>query len=128
MAYHPGELAVQERAGVVDRAARLEGMFMDELPPVAAEFLATQPWIVLGAADAEDRMWATVLYGRPGFITAPNPSAVHIAARPQAGDPLANAPDGPIGGLALEPDTRRRMRLNGDAWTDDDGITIALEQ
>ena len=65
--FHPGELEVQKRAGVEDRAARLLGMFDTEVPPVAAEFLAAQPWIVLGAADADERMWATVLYGTPGL-------------------------------------------------------------
>jgi hypothetical protein len=130
VAFHPGELAVQSRAGVADRAERLLGMFDRELPPVAAEFLAAQPWIVLGAADAHDRMWATVLYGHPGFVTTPSPSTVHIAARPLPDDPLLAALSAPIevGGLALEPGTRRRMRLNGRSSPAPDGLTIALEQ
>jgi predicted pyridoxine 5'-phosphate oxidase superfamily flavin-nucleotide-binding protein len=126
--YHAGELAVQARAGVTDRAAQLEGAVSNEVPPVAAEFLASQPWIVLGAADADDRMWATVLYGRPGFITTPAPSTVDIARHPLAGDPLEFALTGPVGGLALEPGTRRRMRLNGQAWRTPDGVSIELEE
>ncbi len=128
MAFHAGELAVQRRAGVADRAAGLLGMFTDEVPDVAVAFLESQPMIVLAAADADARMWATVLYGRPGFVTVPSPSTVHIAAQPLAGDPLADALTGPVGGLALEPGTRRRMRLNGTAWTAEDGISIELEQ
>jgi predicted pyridoxine 5'-phosphate oxidase superfamily flavin-nucleotide-binding protein len=126
--YHAGELAVQARAGVADRAAQMEEAFSTEMPEVAAEFLHSQPWIVLGAADADDRMWATVLYGRPGFITTPEPSTVHIARDPLAGDPLEGALTGPVGGLAIEPGTRRRMRLNGQAWATGDGISIELEQ
>jgi predicted pyridoxine 5'-phosphate oxidase superfamily flavin-nucleotide-binding protein len=126
--FHEGELAVQARAGVADRAAALEGAFSAEIPDVAAEFLAAQPWIVLGGADADERMWATVLYGHPGFVSVPFPSTVHIAARPLPGDPLEHAVDGPVGGLAIEPGTRRRMRLNGQAWSDGDGISIELEQ
>jgi predicted pyridoxine 5'-phosphate oxidase superfamily flavin-nucleotide-binding protein len=125
--YHAGELAVQTRAGVIERAARLEDT-PNEVPPVAVEFLAGQQWIVLGAADHDERMWATVLYGRPGFVTVPDPSLVRIAAQPVAGDPLGGALAGPVGGLALEPETRRRMRLNGQAFVDDDGVWIALEQ
>lgn len=130
MSFHPGELEVQKRAGVEDRAARLLGMFDTEVPPVAAEFLAAQPWIVIGAADADERMWATVLYGHPGFITTPLPDVVHIAARPLPGDPLfdALATSTEVGGLALEPGTRRRMRLNGHALPVPDGLEIALEQ
>jgi predicted pyridoxine 5'-phosphate oxidase superfamily flavin-nucleotide-binding protein len=126
--YHAGELAVQTRAGVADRAAAMEDAFSTEVPPLAAEFLAAQPWIVLAAADMDDRIWATVLYGPPGFITTPVPSTVHIDAWPLPGDPLAGGLAGPVGGLALEPGTRRRMRLNGNAWSADDGISIELEQ
>jgi predicted pyridoxine 5'-phosphate oxidase superfamily flavin-nucleotide-binding protein len=130
VSFHPGELEVQSRAGVADRAAGLLGMFDREVPPVAIEFLAAQRWIVLGAADADDRMWATVLYGHPGFITTPSPSTVLIAALPLPGDPLfaALSAPGEVGGLALEPGTRRRMRLNGRASPAPDGLSIALEQ
>ena len=86
------------------------------IPPVAREFLSEQPWIVLGAADAHGRLWASPLYGEPGFITTPDESTVHIAAQPLEGDPLDRI-DGAVGGLALEPATRRRMRLNGHATT-----------
>ena len=125
--WHAGERAVQERAGVTDRADRLVGTQEPVVPPVAREFLAEQPWIVLGAADAEGRMWASPLYGEPGFISTPDEGTVHIAARPLPGDPLTGI-DGAVGALALEPATRRRMRLNGRAWTAADGITIELEQ
>jgi predicted pyridoxine 5'-phosphate oxidase superfamily flavin-nucleotide-binding protein len=126
--WHPGERAVQLRAGLADRADALAGMQQPVIPPVAQEFLADQPWIVLGAADLDGRMWAGVLYGEPGFVTAVDKSTVHIAARPIAGDPLAGALAGPVGALALEPGTRRRMRLNGWAEPVADGLSIALEQ
>ena len=128
MAWHAGERAVQERAGVTDRADALLGMQQPAIPPVAADFLTEQPWIVLGAAGEDGRMWASVLYGFPGFVTAPTDASVHIAAQPFAGDPLEGALTGPMGALALEPGTKRRMRLNGVAEATADGLTIALEQ
>ena len=124
MAYHAGELAVQRHAGV-------QGPDFDTepyMPPVARAFLHAQPWIALGTEDAERRVWASVLYGAPGFITTPSAEVVRVAGAPLAGDPLAGALDGPVGGLALEPSTRRRMRLNGVAETDAEGTTIWLEQ
>lgn len=124
MAYHAGELAVQRRAGVGEQAYVAESA----MPPVARDFLAAQPWIALGAEDALGRVWASLRYGAPGFITTPAPDVVHVAAAPPAGDPLVDAPDGPVGGLALEPSTRRRMRFNGEAVSDADGTTIRLEQ
>lgn len=124
MDYHAGELAVQHRAGVIGPAFDTEPW----MPPAAREFLHAQPWIALGAEDGDGRVWASLLYGSPGFITTPEPDVVHIAAAPLAGDPLAGALDGPVGGLALEPSTRRRMRLNGDAATTAGGTTIWLAQ
>jgi predicted pyridoxine 5'-phosphate oxidase superfamily flavin-nucleotide-binding protein len=122
--YHEGELAVQRRAGVTDRAFGAE----TELPEVAREFLDEQLWIVLGAEDGEGRVWASVLYGWPGFISTPHADTVLIAADPLAGDPLTGALDGPVGGLAIEPGTRRRMRLNGRATSGEGEIEIALDQ
>jgi hypothetical protein len=98
------------------------------IPPIAREFLSDQPWIVLGGADRDGRMWASVLYGAPGFITTPDDETVHIAASLLEGDPLEGALSGAVGGLALEPGTRSQMRLNGQAHTAPDGVTLKLEQ
>jgi uncharacterized protein len=125
--WHAGERAVQERAGVTEIADQLLGTQEPVVPPVAREFLSDQVWIVLGAADAHGRPWASPLYGDPGFVTTPDPQTVHIAAHPVEGDPLTRI-NGAVGGLALEPASKRRMRLNGHATTDATGITIALEQ
>ena len=86
--WHAGERAVQERAGVTEIADRLLGTQEPVVPPIAREFLSEQPWIVLGAADARGRMWASPRYGEPGFITTPDEQTVQIAARPLPGDPL----------------------------------------
>jgi len=126
--WHAGERAVQERAGVTDRADALLGMQQRAMPPIAREFLSDQPWIVLGAADARGHMWASVLYGAAGFITTPDDETVHIAASLLEGDPLEGALSGPVGGLALEPATRSRMRLNGRATSAPDGVTVALDE
>jgi len=100
------------------------------VPAVAAEFLAQQQWFVLGAADADERMWASVVYGPPGFVSVPDPLTVRVATRPTGGDPLANALTGSadVGGLGLEPETRRRMRVNGRAHPDGDGLLIEVDQ
>ena len=89
--YHEGELAVQERAGVRDAASRIGRGIRDEVPPAAAEFLAERRFAVLGWADGDGRVWASVVAGAPGFLSAPDPRAVRVRARPAAGDPLAAA-------------------------------------
>jgi uncharacterized protein len=113
--YHPGESAAQERAGLVEQAEYSRGAIGATIPPPARAFLTEQPMLVVGAADRDGRMWASLLTGRPGFLSVSGPQTLEIAARPVADDPLARVLDRPtmVGALALEPATRRRMRING---------------
>ncbi|MER5476123.1 pyridoxamine 5'-phosphate oxidase family protein [Streptomyces sp. NPDC002734] len=128
--YHHGELAVQERAGLAAQAAFSLGGIGDTVPPVARAFLAEQPMIVLGAADEAGRIWATLLTGPAGFLRVPDPRTLVVRASP--GDPLAGAfADGRtvrVGLIAVEPATRRRMRVNGRAGRDGDELRVALDQ
>ena len=123
--YHPGEQAVQTRAGVVARADRVARGVTRDIVDIAAAFLAAQPMLVVGWADPGGRVWCSVAAGPPGFARATGPHTVAIAAQAPAGDPLAGLRDGdPVGLLAIEPATRRRMRLNGVAHTAADGSLV----
>ncbi|MFF0748807.1 pyridoxamine 5'-phosphate oxidase family protein [Streptomyces sp. NPDC004267] len=130
-AYRAGSLAVQDRVGVRDLAEHVGRSIGPGIRPVAAAFLEQQPMLVLGAADPAGRVWAGLLTGRPGFARAVGPHAVSVAGGIPARDPLAGAvtADGtPVGTIALDPRTRRRMRLNGTARPSARGIVIAAEQ
>jgi predicted pyridoxine 5'-phosphate oxidase superfamily flavin-nucleotide-binding protein len=129
--YHPGERAVQRRAGVTDRADHVGRSIRATVPPVAAEFLAGRRMLVLGGADGGGRVWASPLTGPPGFAAAPDERTVTTGVRPRPGDPLAEAlAAGPVrvGAIAVEPATRRRMRFNGTARPDGAGLRITTEQ
>ncbi|MCP2287673.1 pyridoxamine 5'-phosphate oxidase family protein [Nocardia amikacinitolerans] len=128
--YHSGELAVQRRMGQAGIAAKVGRMIRRDIPSVAADFLAAQPMVVLAAADAAGRLWASPLVGDPGFVHAVDAEAIAVDARPDAGDPLAEALTRPVrvGMIALEPGRRRRMRVNGVARPHDDGLRIATDQ
>ncbi len=130
MTWHPGERLVQTLAGVTEQADGLAGMQQPALMPGGAEFLAAQPWLVIGAQDAAGRMWASVLYGAPGFVRALDPYTVHVAARPADDDPLAETLTRPqdVGAIVLDPRIRTRIRLNGRAVPDGEGLTITLQQ
>ncbi|MEE1930092.1 pyridoxamine 5'-phosphate oxidase family protein [Streptomyces sp. TRM 70351] len=137
--YHPGELAAQTRAG-----ARLQGghsgrAVRTRMPDAAREFLHRQVMLVLGAADPAGRMWATPLTGREGFVRTEDASTVTVAAAPPPGDPLRErltegatpgpgTPPVPVGAIAVEPATRRRMRMNGLAEPTGYGLRLRLEQ
>ncbi|MFF8675233.1 pyridoxamine 5'-phosphate oxidase family protein [Streptomyces sp. NPDC015242] len=130
--YHSGEIAVQERAGLARQAEFSLGGIGDSVPPVARDFLAEQPMIVLGAADRDGRLWATQLTGQAGFLRVPDPRTVLVGALPLPLDPLADVLTGPsavrVGMIAVEPATRRRMRINGRARREGDGLRVDLDQ
>lgn len=69
--FHEGELLVQERAGELDGGQRNGRVIADSIIKGALKFFARQPMIVLGSLDPQQNVWASILFGRPGFMTAP---------------------------------------------------------
>ncbi|PCG84866.1 pyridoxamine 5-phosphate oxidase [Streptomyces sp. WZ.A104] len=135
--YHRGEVAVQERAGLARRAAGAQRAIRRDIPEVAADFLGRQPFLVVGGADERGRIWATQLTGEPGFLSVPAPDTLIIEALPPPDDPLAGLLSGAgtggaaparVGMIGIEPATRRRMRMNGRAVRDGDGLRVTLDQ
>ncbi|RBO96546.1 pyridoxamine 5'-phosphate oxidase family protein [Nocardia puris] len=128
--FHAGELAVQRRMAQADIAVKVARTIRTGVPPVAAEFLAAQPMVVLGAADGAGRLWASQLTGPSGFVRTTGEDALAVDARPADGDPLAEVLAGPapVGMIALEPRRRRRMRVNGHAVPDGTGLLITTDQ
>lgn len=115
MTFHDGELEIQRRAGVADKAARIGHVLRQEIPTLAQGFLLAQPWIVLGAADADGRHWATILQSTPGFARARDARTVILDAEIPFDDPLAGSLvlGAEVGLLAIELATRKRIRVNG---------------
>ncbi|GIH75731.1 pyridoxamine 5'-phosphate oxidase family protein [Planobispora longispora] len=129
---HEGEIAVQRRAGV-RRAGELgSARTRPEIPAVAGDFLGAQRMLVVGAADASGRVWASALTGPAGFARPYGERTVVVDALPGPHDPLAGVlgaeGEHDLGTLAIEPATRRRMRLNGRARRDGDRLVIHTEQ
>ncbi len=122
--YHPGEIEVQERAGVRSMAERVGNSIHPTIPPAARGFLEEQLMVVVGSGGADGRVWASLLVGEPGFVRALDERTVRIDATPFPGDPLAEALQGAgtkVGLIAIEFATRKRLRLNGEAESRPDG-------
>ena len=128
--YHPGEVAVQARTNLRGPAGNALRGIRSAMPPAAVEFLADQPVIFVGAADASGRLWTSLITGPPGFVTGPREDAVAVARRPGPPDPLAEvlAAPVPVGMIAIEPASRRRMRINGLATPRGDGLLVEVDQ
>ncbi|MGW0390831.1 pyridoxamine 5'-phosphate oxidase family protein [Streptomyces sp. NPDC003042] len=131
MAYHWGSLAVQERVGVRQLADHVGRSIGTGIRDVAAAFLGLQPHLVVGAADATGRLWASLLTGEPGFVRATGPDRITVTGGLPAGDPLGEAlatAGTRVGTIALDPRTRRRMRLNGTLEVTGRGFAVRAEQ
>jgi predicted pyridoxine 5'-phosphate oxidase superfamily flavin-nucleotide-binding protein len=122
--YHSGERALQERAGVRDRIEQTgRRVIRDFMPDQHRELFGKLPFLIVGSLDAERHPWASILVGRPGFMTSPDSQTLRINALVGYGDPLgANiAVGGSVGLLGIELATRRRNRMNGTIVEQDDG-------
>lgn len=128
--YHPGELAVQRRLGQSGIAERVGRMVRRDIPDAAAAFLADQPMIMLAAADDTGHMWAGLITGPPGFVHTVD-EQIAIEALPVDGDPLRAVLAGTprqVGMIAVQPQTRRRMRVNGTATPTGAGLLVHPDQ
>ncbi|MFF9273884.1 pyridoxamine 5'-phosphate oxidase family protein [Streptomyces griseosporeus] len=130
--YHAGSRALQDRLGVRERADHVGRSIGPDIKTVAAAFLELQPLLLIGAADsAGGAVWASALTGPPGFVRATGPHRIAVTGGPRPADPLAAAlaADGtPVGTIALDPRTRRRMRLNGRLHPTQRGFAVDADQ
>ena len=130
LSYHAGEVAVQEQAGVRTVAEQSLKGLRNFIPAGAAHFLEQQPVLIIGAATGPGAVWASILHGRPGFIQVVDEHTVRIHSRLPSHDPLFEALTAgtALGTLAIELQTRRRLRVNGDAILRDDGIHLQVRE
>jgi uncharacterized protein len=124
--FHVGECAAQARAGMAPRAAAIHESMLDQ----HRQFFATLPFIVAASVDEDGWPIATILAGRPGFISSPDARALRIAALPDRDDPAAPwlKPGAPIGLLGIDLATRRRCRANGAIADTERGLLVAVKE
>lgn len=129
--FHEGEVAMQTSVGVAERMADVgRRVIRDHMPEQHQAFYRQLPFVVLGAVDAAGDTWVTMLCGRPGFASSPDPRTLEFAVTPDPSDPAtaALAVGGGAGLLGIELETRRRNRLNGIVRDiGEGGFSIAVE-
>lgn len=129
--FHAGELAVQQRAGVRDDAARLVRMLEPaQLRGGMAAFLRERTFAVITGRDQAGRLWTSPLAGSPGFLEAASPAVLDVHARLADTDPLRGLAAGQkVGLVVVEFATRRRVRINGVlAEAAEDKLAVEVEQ
>ncbi len=130
--FHAGEREVQERLGVRDKIeAFARRVVRNYLPDQHRKFYEMLPFVLLGTVDATGQPWASLVAGKPGFITSPDSRTLDIAALPIHGYPLIETlkPGADIGLLGIQLETRRRNRLTGRIGSvRQDGFTVEIRQ
>jgi uncharacterized protein len=129
--FHDGEVALQKTVGVAERMEAFgRRVIRDHMPDQHRDFYRQLPFIVLGSVDPAGDTWVTLLTGRPGFMTSPDPKLLNFASRSDPQDPAtASLADGAaVGLLGIELHTRRRNRMNGTLQQQTDhGFSVAVE-
>ena len=130
--FHPGELAVQERAKVVSYAGSAgRRSIRGFMPEQHREFFSSLNFLVVGGVDGNDQPWATMRVADPGFLSSPDAGTLRIAGEALPGDPLTGSwqAGSLFGALGIQPHTRRRNRLNGVVSQFDEGaMSVAVRQ
>lgn len=130
--YHAGERAVQTRAGVRERVEQMgRRMIRDFMPDQHRLFFAELPFVIAGTVGGDGQPWASILVGYPGFVRSPDPWTLRIDGEFGFGDPAGGQlrVGSAIGLLGIQPETRRRNRMNGTVTAvDASGFTVRVVQ
>ena len=100
------------------------------MAPQVGVFLAQRHFAVLTTLDEQERPWASVVVGVPGFIRAQDPYTVAISGGWASSDILLSNLEGQeqIGMLAIDFNNRRRVRINGTGSLRDGVLVIRAQQ
>lgn len=130
--FHRGEIEAQERAGVRAQMERVGAVVLrNHMPDQHRELFNKLPTLLLGGTDANAQVWASIIWGEPGFIASPDATTLRVNARLCDDDPLSAMvkPGTGFGALGLEFETRRRNRANGIVTQVDElGFTFSVQQ
>lgn len=114
--YHAGEQDLHARLGRKDQQERMgRKMHRTFMPDQHRAFFGQLPLLVAGSVDQDGWPWASILFGKPGFVSTPDDQTMSINAPSLPGDPFANniAAGAAVSFVGIELPTRRRNRING---------------
>ncbi|ANH67982.1 pyridoxamine 5'-phosphate oxidase family protein [Mitsuaria sp. 7] len=132
--FHEGELIAQRNANESDMAARNGANVGRQIVRGALPFVRQQKTAYVGSVDIEGRVWASILIGEPGFLDPSDDATTLIVdlskVAKQAHDPLWEnlKRDARLGFLLLDLQTRKRLKVNGDAHLQGDRLIVDVTE
>jgi ferredoxin-NADP reductase/predicted pyridoxine 5'-phosphate oxidase superfamily flavin-nucleotide-binding protein len=132
-AFHEGELEIQAKSGARQQARMTAGAIQRRIPEGAMHFIGQQAMAVVASRDADGRVWASLLFGAPGFLYADDERHVRLhrgGCHTAADDPIWRnlAHDPVLGILLIELSSRRRLRINGRVRREHDDYLVEVER
>lgn len=114
--YHPGEIAVQSRAG--ERAeAVLNGRIISHVIPAPARpFVGQQSHVAIGWLDERGQPWVSLVVGERGLASSDEHGSgltIRLPSGPASVPTADLRPGRKVGVLFIELSSRRRLRVNG---------------
>jgi uncharacterized protein len=128
--FHAGELAVQRLAGVSDAAERLGRSIRDELTTKTIGRARAAHLAALATCDEDGQPWAWLLIGEPGFLDARSERELLVQPAHSL-EPAVNrhvAAHARVGLVGIDLATGLRVRVNGRAEVDGEGLRILVEE
>ncbi len=113
--FHEGERWLQEAVGVRERMEHFgRRVIRDHLPEQHRAFYQQLPFLLLGYSDEDGWPWVSLVAGEPGFVQSSDNTSLQISTEFMPGDPLKKVARSGLamGGLGLEPHSRRRNRFS----------------
>lgn len=129
--FHEGELRVQAQAGVTQMAARIGTGTRTFIQPAAMDWLKEQVLVAVASRGRDGSLWASLLTGPPGFLRVEGGNELAVIVDLSAQEPLLDAFAGGeaiLGLIVLEPQTRRRLRLNGRSMLTEEGLLLVADE
>jgi predicted pyridoxine 5'-phosphate oxidase superfamily flavin-nucleotide-binding protein len=129
--FHEGELRVQSHLGVSQMAARIGTGIRKFIQPAAMEWLESQVLAAVASRGQNGSLWASLLTGPPGFLRVEGENELAVIADLSTQGPLLDAFAGGeamLGLIVLEPQTRRRLRLNGRGMLSEEGLLLVADE
>ena len=131
MAFHEGELLVQDRAGVRGEARRVGQMVRVQIRPDIRPWLAERRFVILAAETVGGTVWVSILAGPPGVVRSSEDGArLEVTVLPDPTDPIAPAisSQSAMGVVAIDFVTRRRNRVNGIVRPAGSGFALEVQE
>jgi len=130
--FHVGEREMQSRICKREMLEDLgRAVIRPFMPDQHREFFGKLPFLVLGSVNSDGWPWASIVSGRPGFLSTPNDRRLDVDIWPLQDDPLSTAlrTGASVGVVGVELSTRRRNRMNATVGSvQDDGFALDVVQ